>query len=396
MSDPAIALASGQLQLFAVTSPGLESIAAGELRQLGCLTESKTEGAAVSAGRDEFDGGVPFAGDLHTLYRANLHLRTASRVLVRLGEFRAVAFYELRKKAARLPWERYLVPGQPVSLRVTCRKSRLYHSDAVAQRVSGAISDRLGQQSQMQPYVEDAAGGELQLVVVRIMHDLCTISVDSSGAGLHRHGYRLAVAKAPLRETLAAGMLLAAGWDPTRPLLDPFCGSGTIAIEAALLASSTPPGLQRKFAFMNWPGYAEEDWQSVRQVGAPNPQPNQPYIQASDRDAGAIKMAQENAARAGVGDWIDFKQQAFSAIQATGQGWVITNPPYGVRISDSHDIRNLYARLGDVLRQQCSGWNYAILSNDDRLLAQARLPEMRRLALVNGGLPVKLVIGPIA
>jgi len=230
---------------------------------------------------------------------------------------------------------------------------------------------------------------------VRIMHDLCTISVDSSGAGLHRRGYRLAVAKAPLRETLAAGMLLAVGWDPNRPLLDPFCGSGTIAIEAALLASGTPPGLQRKFAFMHWPGYAEADWQSVRQVGAPKTQPGQPFIQASDRDAGAIKMAQENAARAGVGGWIDFKQQAFSAIQATGQGWVITNPPYGVRISDSHDIRNLYARLGDVLRQQCPGWNYAILSNDDRLLAQTRLPERRRLALVNGGLPVRLVVGPI-
>ena len=381
-------------QFFAVASPGLESLVAEELRRLGYLPGATTE--ATTDQSNELEGGMEFSGDLRALYRANLSLRTASRVLVRLGEFRAVAFYELRKKAARLPWERYLYPGQPVSLRVTCRKSRLYHSDAVAERILGAISDHLNHPSLAQPFDEDSASGEVQLVVVRFLHDICTISIDSSGAGLHRRGYRQAVAKAPLRETLAAGMLLAAGWDLAAPLIDPFCGSGTIAIEAALLAKAQPPGLERKFAFMNWPNYNPTVWQKLCLSGTSIGPPPQPLIYASDRDAGAIKIAQENAARAGVADFIEFKQQAFSAITPVGRGWVVTNPPYGVRISAAQDLRNLYAHLGDVLREQCPGWHYAILCNDDKLLAQLRLAETGRLQLVNGGIPVKLVMGQVS
>lgn len=396
MTDQPDALSKkGLLEMFAVSSPGLERITAQELSRLGCLPDSLAD-TASSPGQLHEEGGSTFTGDLEKLYLANLHLRTASRVLVRLGEFRAVAFYELRKKAARLPWERYLHPGQVVSLRVTCRKSRLYHSDAVAERVLGAISDRLNSPSPAVPFDEDLASEEVQLVVVRFLHDICTISIDSSGAGLHRRGYRQAVAKAPLRETLAAGIVLASGWDPAEPLIDPFCGSGTIAIEAALLANGMPPGWQRKFAFMNWPGYKPEIWRKVHQSVAPIAPPSQPKIVGSDRDAGAIKMARENAARAGVSEWVEFKQQAFSAVAPTGQGWVVTNLPYGMRVSSTHDLRNLYAHLGDVLRQQCSGWNYAILSNDDQLITQLRLPRSSRLSLVNGGLPVILVVGEIA
>lgn len=380
-------------RFFAVASPGMERLVADELRRLG-YPPGATTGVATDYS-NELDGGVEFSGDLRALYRANLFLRTSNRVVVRLGEFRAVAFYELRKKAARLPWERYLHPGQPVSLRVTCRKSRLYHSDAVAERVLGAIGDRMNQPSAAQPYEEDSAANEIQLIIVRFLHDICTISIDSSGAGLHRRGYRQAVAKAPLRETLAAGMLLAAGWDPAAPLIDPFCGSGTIAIEAAMLAKAQPPGLERKFAFMNWPDYDPTVWQKLCSSGTSISPPSQPLIYASDRDVGAIKMAQENAARAGVADFIEFKQQAFSAISPEGRGWVVTNPPYGVRVGATHDLRNLYAHLGDVLREQCPGWRYAILCNDDKLLAQLRLPEMRHLKLVNGGIPVKLVMGQL-
>lgn len=386
----------GHLEMFAVSSPGLERITAQELSHLGCLPDVLGEINASLERSHRLEGGVPFTGDLEKLYLANLHLRTASRVLVRLGEFRAVAFYELRKKAARLPWERFIHPGQAVSLRVTCRKSRLYHSDAVAERILGAISDRLNSSSPAVPFDEDLATEEVQLVVVRFLHDICTISIDSSGSGLHRRGYRQAVAKAPLRETLAAGMLLASGWDSAAPMIDPFCGSGTIAIEAALLASGTPPGWQRKFAFMNWPVYAPEVWEKIHLPVTPVAPPTQPILLGSDRDAGAIKMAQANADRAGVSEWIEFKQQAFSAIAPVGQGWVITNLPYGVRVSSAHDLRNLYAHLGDVLRQRCSGWNYAILSNDDQLLAQLRLLQASRLSLVNGGLPVILAMGKIA
>ncbi|HWQ84439.1 MAG TPA: class I SAM-dependent RNA methyltransferase [Anaerolineales bacterium] len=382
-------------QYFAVSGPGLERLTAHELHKLGSLPEPPAVADTTQSTGNDLEGGVSFSGDLHELYRANLHLRTASRVLVRLGEFRAVAFYELRKKAARLPWESYLTPGQPVSLRVTCRKSRLYHSDAVAERVVGAIGDRLNRPSRALAYAEDSMSDEVQLVIVRFVHDICTISIDSSGAGLHRRGYRLAVAKAPLRETLAAGIILAARWHSEQPLVDPFCGSGTIAIEAALLASARPPGLDRKFAFMNWPGYDPAAWQKLgRETMFAGPPP-QPVILASDRDAGAINMAQENADRAGVAEWIDFKQQAFSAIAPAGRGWVITNPPYGVRVSTTQDLRNLFAHLGDVLRQHCPGWNYAILSNEDKLIAQLHLPEAGRLWLENGGLPVKLVMGMV-
>jgi len=213
--------------LFAVSAPGLAKFTALECRSLGLLGDvSPGEIDPVDA---EETGGVAFRGDFRQIYQANLHLRTASRVLLRLGVFYAAAFSELRKKASRLEWERFLKPGQPVSLRVSCHKSRLYHSDAVAERVAGAIGDRLGVQPAFSKDKDDEASAA-QLVVVRLVHDQCTISLDSSGELLHRRGYRLATAKAPLLETLAAGLLMACEWDGVSPLLDPFCGSGTIAI----------------------------------------------------------------------------------------------------------------------------------------------------------------------
>ncbi len=188
-----------------MAAPGLESIVQEELRALGLPGETTT-------------GGVAFRGDDNAVYRANLHLRTASRVLLRLGsEFFADTFSELRAKAGRLPWATYLQPGQPVAIKATCHKSKLYHSDAVAERVAGAIGDRLGQ-----PIVRvkgrgedddssEEAGPVPALVLVRLVRDMVTISLDTSGALLHQRGYRLATAKAPLRETLAAAMLLASG-----------------------------------------------------------------------------------------------------------------------------------------------------------------------------------------
>ena len=230
-------------RLFAVSAPGLKPFLRGELEGLGLaiLPEASNAEEETSWAADQ-GGGVEFRGSLADIYRANLHLRTATRVLLRLGEFRAVAFYELHKKARRLDWARYLKPGQPVALRVTCHKSRLYHSDAVAERVAAAIGEQVGQPALLQPFDEEEEAAQVQLVVVRFFHDECTISLDTSGASLHRRGYRLATAKAPLRETLAAGILLAAGWDAASPLLDPFCGSGTIPIEGALMAAAPRPG----------------------------------------------------------------------------------------------------------------------------------------------------------
>jgi putative N6-adenine-specific DNA methylase len=371
---------------FAVTAPGLEPFTAQELRRLFPDLEPVT-----------VPGGVLFKGDLTALYRANLHLRTASRILARLGNFfYATTFPELQQRLARLPWERFLTPRQPVSIHVTCHKSKLYHSDAVARTVSAALEQRLGGASPLLKAGEDSPQPP-QLVLVRLAEDKCTVSVDSSGTLLHKRGYRQAVAKAPLRETLAAALLMASGWDLASPLLDPFCGSGTIPIEAALMALGIPPGINRRFAFMDWPGYDESLWQDTAgtwQKAAGSP----PLIQASDRDAGAIKMAQANAERAGISDTIEFKCQAVSSITpppVPGRGWVVTNPPYGLRLSEGKDLRNLYAQFGNVLRQKCPGWHLSVLCSDRALLGQMHIQMDTSLSLVNGGIRVRLGRGKV-
>lgn len=331
------------------------------------------------------------------MYRANLHLRTASRVIVRVAEFGARGFPELVRQAKRQPWERYLVADRPVQLRVTCRKSRLYHSDAVAERVLEAIEGRLGIEG-ITAVKGGKGGGEDeapagQLVIVRMAHDRCLLSIDTSGELLHRRGYREATAKAPIRETLAAALLLAAEWNVEAPLLDPFCGSGTIAIEGALLARRIAPGLHRRFAFMEWPHFDEGVWRRVHEDAVAVALPRAPGpIQASDRDAGAIEAAIANAARAGVAGDITFEQRAISAIQPPeAPGWVCTNPPYGVRVSERAELRNLYAQLGKVMRAKCPGWTVVMYSVDARLEKATRLPFRPVLSTVNGGIPVRVV-----
>lgn len=372
---------------FAVAAPGLERLAERELNALGIGAEASTGGASFSGGRVN-------------LYHANLHLRTASRVLVRLGGFHAAAFSELRKKASRLPWEAYLRPGQSVAIHATSHKSKLYHSDAVAERIAGAIADRLGQAPVVEKGSDEPETPGPQLIIVRLVRDQCLISLDASGALLHQRGYRLATAKAPLRETLAAAMLLAAGWDKAAPLVDPFCGAGTIAIEAALLAQNLAPGRARRFAFMDWPDFDDRLWRRLLvEAEAAVVQPAATIIQASDRDAGAIAAAQANAARAGVAGAIQFSQRAVSDLEPpVGPGWVMTNPPYGRRLNDGPDLRNLYARFGQVLRRRCAGWRLAVLSSDVRLEHALGLDidEASRLPLLNGGVRVSLIQARIA
>ena len=375
-TDPA-----DRFDLFAIAAPGLEPLVERELRALGI------------GGRIE-TGGVSFTGGLEAMYRANLHLRTASRIVARVAEFGARGFPELVRHAKRQPWERYLVADRPVRLRVTCKKSRLYHSDAVAERVSDAIAKRLGVDAieGIKGGDDDAASG--QLVLVRMAQDQCALSVDTSGELLHRRGYREATAKAPIRETLAAALLLAAEWSTETPLLDPFCGSGTVAIEGALLARRIAPGLHRGFAFMEWPDFDETLWRRLHDEAARAvlPRVTAP-IQGSDRDAGAIEAARANAARAGVADDITFEKRALSAIEPPAQaGCVCTNPPYGVRVSDRAELRNLYAQFGKVMQAKCAGWTVAMYSADARLEKATRLAFRPVLASVNGGIPVRVVL----
>lgn len=405
---------------FAVTAPGIESITALELSRLGLLpaeslpaVKSASSSPKESLVTHHASDSLHFKGGLDAIYRANLHLRTASRILVRLGmPFMARSFPELVEKASRLPWERFLTPGQPVALRVTCHKSKLYHSEAVAERLLTALEARLGKPSARlrsstadetddSPLLTGEGAGVRenppQLIMARLVDDKCTVSIDSSGALLHRRGYRLATAKAPLRETLAAALLLASGWDAQSPLIDPFCGSGTIPIEAALLALNLPPGLNRRFAFMDWPSFDEILWKSLCSEFHLSSFISPSLILASDRDAGAVRLAQENARRAGVNHLIQFEAQAVSAMYPPARkGWVVTNPPYGVRVSEGKDLRNLYAQFGNVLRAKFPDWRVAILSSDEFLLGHTGLKLDTSLAFNNGGLRVKLGRGLVS
>jgi len=396
-----------RFQLFASTAPDLESIAAGELKSLGFR------------GRQEV-GGVAFAGDLDTLYEANLWLRTASRVIARLGGFHASTFYELERRAKKLPWEEFLPASGLVRLRVTCRKSRLYHSDAVAERVLSAITASTSRSIDLRAEANDeggdadhaegaehadereeggtvAAPNEAQLFIVRILHDQVEISADSSGELLHRRGYRQEIAKAPLRETLAAAMILASGWRRGEPLLDPMCGSGTIPIEAAMIARKIAPGSRRRFQFMNWPTFNPGRWNEMLQRARESETRSTEGIRGGDRDAGAIQAAARNAERAGVTDAVQLGVGSISGSLAeleaieSGVGWILTNPPYGIRMGESADLRDLYATLGTALKAK-RGWRVGVLTSDLALVRQTRLPLLPRFSTRNGGIPVSFLV----
>jgi putative N6-adenine-specific DNA methylase len=370
---------------FAVTAPGLEPLCAAELKglEVRCRVE---------------DGGVQWSGSLESIARANLWLRTASRVLVRVAELRATAFYELELHAKRIAWDRYVRAGSTVEFRVTCRKSKLYHSDAVAQRFAQAIERRVPDvrivnAKSVQDDDDATDNSDRQLFVVRFLHDVCTVSVDSSGPLLHRRGYRQQVAKAPLRETLAAAILLGADWNGDVPLADPMCGSGTIVIEAARLARLIAPGRDRSFAFLRWPEVDQQMWTRLVDQSRDGELPSSPVeILGADRDAGAIDAARANAERAGVAEDIELRVEPISALSyAEPPGLLASNPPYGVRVGESDELRNLYAQLGNVARRQRPGWSLVLLSADQRLERQTHLAFEETLRTRNGGIPVRIV-----
>jgi putative N6-adenine-specific DNA methylase len=367
---------------YAITPPGIEGLAAAELRALGILPDET-----------EF-GGVAFTATTRQLYVANLELRTASRILVRLSEFPARAFYELERKAKRVPWADVLPLGAPVRFRVTSRKSRLYHEDGIAERLLESMNAQRSTVGGTGPDDDEAGDPNAQLFVVRIVRDLVTISADSSGELLHRRGYRLATAKAPLRETLAAAMLLGAGYDGTVPLLDPFCGAGTIPIEAALIARRIAPGLRRHFAFERWPGFDSAGFAELRADATLRILPTAPaQIVGSDQDTGAVVASHANAERAGVAADVTFREAPLTDLAPlAGSGLLITNPPYGVRVGKGGDLRDLYARLGALFTGHRSEWTLAMLSADSVLERECGLSFSTRWESNNGGLRVRLVM----
>jgi putative N6-adenine-specific DNA methylase len=343
------------------------------------------------------DAGVSVSVPLETIARLNVELRCASRVLVRLVSGPTRHFDALERLAAAVPWRAIVPAGARVAIRATARKSRLYHTGAIEERLHRALVAAVptAQQASAADEEEDTPA---QLIVVRIDRDQCTISADTSGALLHRRGWRLATAKAPLRETLAAAVLAASGWRADQRLWDPCCGAGTLVIEAALAACGAAPGAARTFAFTAWPVWAARATRALASVQAAararvRTVPEGSFV-ATDRDAGAIAAARANAVRAGVASCIRFDQVALhDAPPLDGAGWIVSNPPYGRRVqvgrgdaSDGARLRALYRDLG--ARAAAMRWGLALLTDDEALARAAGLAAAPVLRTSNGGLPV--------
>lgn len=377
------------LPCFATTSPGLEALLAEELRALAVeLTDAEP-------------GGVAFDASAAQLATALLALRTAHRVTVRLASFRARGFAELERHAASVGWSGVQQQGQPAHFRVTSKKSRLYHEDAIAERLERALAAAVdGVTFVRAPTDAEALEGDVRAVpgvqrfVVRVFRDQVTISADASGGLLHRRGWRLESGKAPLRETLAAAMLLGAAWDGEVPLLDPFAGSGTIAIEAACQARRLAPGRLRRFAAEQWPCLPARLFAEARATLAAQelPRARVPIV-AGDRDHGVVRAALANAARAGVSDDVEIVRATVSELAPDGgTGLLITNPPYGVRVGERHALRNLYAALGSAVRSRRPHWRVAVLSASPMLEAQVGLEFTEVWRTSTGGIPVRLMV----
>ncbi len=336
--------------IFLVAVPGLEAALAAEAARAGF------------AGVKAVSGGVICGGGLAEAKRANVVLRCAVRVLLRIAEFRVMHLAQLDKRARKVAWGDWLVPGVPVRVEAVCHRSKIYVNKAAVQRVAGAL---------------EAAGAPVAAeggvtVKVRIDDDLCTISLDTTGEPLHRRGHKEFVGKAPLRETMAAGFLAEMGFDGSQAVVDPMCGSGTFVLEAAEIAAGLVPGRTRGFAFEGMVGgedrslrrgYLEHMDGGAAQVGPVR-------FFGYDRNDGAIRGALANAERAGIGEWVSFKRQAISDLvppEGVAPGLVMVNPPYGGRIGERKLLFGLYGAMGAVLSQNFRGWRVGMVTSDGGL-----------------------------
>jgi putative N6-adenine-specific DNA methylase len=371
------------LRWFAIASPGLEAPLCAELRALPGI-----------AGARAVEGGVEFSGPLAAGMVANLESRIATRVLVRLGEVRARDFAPLRRGLAKLPWPSFVPAGRALRVDVSASHCRLYHTGALADTVRFAIEDCLGKLPAQSRGGEDGEEEAATRILLRGQDDRFLASVDSSGALLHRRGWRLEAGRAPLRETLAAGILRLCAYDPALPLVDPMCGSGTMAIEAAALARQIPPGAGRDFAFARWPIHDEATWQKVRAAAAREAPPAAPIV-AGDRDPQLVALARRNAARAQVDGDVRFGVASFGEGEIPEPpGLVVINPPYGQRLGQRQPVLRLGHLIGQTLRQRYRGWRAGVLCPDTAFLAAvaagARGKPEQIHALRNGGLRVQL------
>jgi putative N6-adenine-specific DNA methylase len=365
---------------FVIAGPGLAQLCADQLRN---IVDDSASVAVIS-------GGAGFRGRLTDAYRANLHLRYASRVLMRLATIEATHFNALQHQVSQFPWELYLSPDHDIDVRVAAHRCKLIHSQAIGQRV------RAGIQQRRQLPLDAGHGKPDQKIYVRGVNDRFVFSLDSSGENLYRRGFKPHGGRAPLRETLAAAVLQLAGYDPEQWLVDPMCGSGTFSLEAALIATRTPPGWQRDFAFFNWPAFRPGHWAYLKAECQKKIQPaGQTLIWASDCQKAACRRLRQAVSRLHLSSAIRVESRDFFELMPPGAaGLVVINPPYGRRLGDKGNAQMFYDRIGAKLKTDFKGWRYAVIA-PNAAAAQSLGLQGRSFRLWHGGLWIEVQVGGI-
>jgi putative N6-adenine-specific DNA methylase len=365
---------------FATCARGLEPVLARELAGLGA--------DAIEPGR----GGVTFSGDSALLYRANLWLRTAVRLLRPVLDADVRSTDELYEAVRTIDWSEFMTPDHTLAVDANVRDSAITHSQYAARRVKDAVCDQFRDKTGRRPSVDTER--PMIGLNLHVSRDHAILSLDSSWDSLHKRGYRPIQTKAPLNEALAAGLLLQSGWDPATPLVDPLCGSGTFCIEGAWVALNRPPGLTRKwFGFQGWLEFDRGLWAAIRDDARQRVRKALPAaIRGSDVRKDAVEFARTNARAAGVGNLLQFERQDVADARPPEgpAGAVICNPPYGERIGDEKELVGLYRLLGEVFAVHWPGWRVFVFTGNDRLARHVRLPVVGSTPFYNGKIACRL------
>lgn len=334
--------------LIATSTFGLEGVVAKELRDLGY------EDIVVDNAR------VLFSGDERDIARCNLWLRTADRVIIKMTEFKAETFEELFQGTLAIEWGDFIPSNGKMHVVGKSIKSKLFSVSDCQSIVKKAIVEAMKRKYKMSWFDED---GPVYKIEVALLKDIVTLTIDTSGAGLHKRGYRELAGEAPLKETLAAALVLLSRWEPSRILADPLCGSGTIPIEAALIGKNIAPGLYREFASEEWPQIPKRIWNEVRNEAKEKINDLEFRILASDIDGGILKTARGNAQKAGVDNLIAFQKISFEEFSSKKKyGCIISNPPYGERLGEIRQVERMYKKMGEVF-YNLDTWSYFILTS---------------------------------
>jgi putative N6-adenine-specific DNA methylase len=341
-----------KVTLIATAKFGLELVVKQEVAALGFAE------IVVS------DGRIEFQATLADIPKANLWLRCADRVLLKIAEFAAHTFDDLFEQTTALPWEQWITPDGKFTVNAKTHKSVLKSGRSCQSIVKKAVVERLKTAYELDWFLETGAEFTIQLALVR---NSALLTLDTSGVGLHKRGYREEAGEAPLKETFAAGLVQLSHWQPDRLLLDPMCGSGTILIEAALLGRNIAPGLYRPFAAEGWPAIPAEAWTQAREAAKNVILPGgNLHLQGSDSDPASIEIARSNAAKAGVADDIVFELKDVKKLWIDQQfGIVITNPPYGIRLAEYQNLNAIYIALNKMFRKK-NGWSINVLTADNK------------------------------